>query len=144
MVHAPYRDFSQALADLREGRIQVVATGVGPLLGPAQSGKIKLLALVNKQRATAAPGVPTVTEAGFPDLTFSAVTGFFGWRDMPAQLRIRIAADVQAVASNPAIRERLAKLGTVAKGSTPTEFVSDIDALRTRFMEISQKQAPQR
>ena len=144
MVQAPYRDFSQALADLGEGRIQVVAAGVSPLLGPAQAGKIKLLAFVNKQRASIAPDVPTAAEAGYSGLTFSAVTGFFGWRDMPAQIQNKIAADVQVIASHSEVRERLEKMGIVAKGSTPTEFVADIETLRNQAGEISRAQSLKR
>ena len=88
-------DFNQAIVDLGEGRIDAVASGVAPLRPHAATGKIRLLAFINRQRAPFAPEVPTVAEAGYPDLTFDAVTGFFGWRDMPAELRERIAANVR-------------------------------------------------
>ena len=72
------------------------------------------------ERSPAAPEVPTAAEAGYPQLTFRAVTGFFGGPDMPASLRERIAADVRAIAADPAIKERLAKMGAVAAGSRST------------------------
>jgi tripartite-type tricarboxylate transporter receptor subunit TctC len=87
MARASYRDFNQALIDLREGRIDAVAASVAPLLPYVRAGKIKLLAFVNQRRAPIAPDVPTAAEAGYPDVTVSAVTGFFGWRDMPTDLR---------------------------------------------------------
>src|SRR5215208_4424264 len=97
MAQASHRDFNQEIGDLGEGRIDAVAAGVTPLLSQAQTGKIKLLAFINPLRSAAAPEVPTVTEAGYPQLTFSAVTGFFGWRDMPLELRERLASDVRAI-----------------------------------------------
>src|SRR2546429_9210403 len=42
-----------------------------------QTGKIKLLAVTNSVRAPAAPDVPTVKEAGYPELTFDGLVGFF-------------------------------------------------------------------
>ena len=137
MVHVPYRDFNQALVDLGEGRIDAAAAGVAPLLSHAQAGKLRLLAFVNRQRAAFAPEVPTVAEAGHPELTFDAVTGFFGWRDMPAELRERLAADVRAIASDRAIQERLLKMGSVARGSTPAEFVAVIEEQRTKIAAIT-------
>jgi tripartite-type tricarboxylate transporter receptor subunit TctC len=137
MVQAAYRDFNPAIADLGEGRIDALASGVAPLLPQARAGKIKLLAFINRNRSPAATEVPTVAEAGYPQLTFSAVTGFFGWRDMPTELRERIAADVRAVSAEPAIKERLAKMGAVALGSTPAEFAAAIDEQRAKVAAIA-------
>ena len=54
----------------------------------------------NRQRSPIAPEVPTATEAGFPELTFDGVVGFFGRRDFPTAVRDRIANDVAAVGEN--------------------------------------------
>jgi tripartite-type tricarboxylate transporter receptor subunit TctC len=137
MAQAPYRDFNPAIVDVGEGRIDALASGVAPLLPQARAGKIRLLAIINRERAPAAPDVPTAAEAGYPQLTFSAITGFFGGRDMPAALRERIAADVRAVAANPAIKERLAKMGAVALGSTPAEFAAAIAEQRAKVAAIA-------
>lgn len=137
MVQASYRDFNQALVDLAESRIDAVSTGVTPLLPHLQTGMVRLLAFLNRDRASIAPDIPTVAEAGFPNLTFSAVTGFFGWRDMPTMLRERIAADVREIATDQAVRERLAKVGATASGSTPAEFASSIEAQRAQVAAIA-------
>jgi tripartite-type tricarboxylate transporter receptor subunit TctC len=137
MVQVPYRDFNQALIDLGEGRIDTVAAGVAPLLAHAQAGKLRLLAFINRQRAPFAAEVPTVTEAGYPDLTFDAVTGFFGGRDLPTELRERLAADVRQIASDPTIHERLLPMGSIARGSTPAEFSAAIEEQRTKIAAIA-------
>ena len=137
MVYVPYRDFTPAIVDLGEGRIEVVATGLTSLLPQQQAGKVRVLAVINKTRSPAAPDVPTATEAGYPQLTFDGVTGFFGWREMPGELRDRIAADVRAAADNPAIKERLAKMGIVARGSTPGEFAAAIEEQRAKVAAIA-------
>ena len=137
MVQASYRDFNQALVDLSESRIDAVSTGVTPLLPHIQAGKVRLLALLNRHRAPVAPDVPTIAEAGYPNLTFSALTGFFGWRDMPTVLRERIAADVREIAADPTVRERLAKIGATASGSTPAEFAASIEEQRSHIADIA-------
>jgi tripartite-type tricarboxylate transporter receptor subunit TctC len=137
MAQAPYRDFNPAIVDLGEGRIDALASGVAPLLPQARAGKIRLLAVINRERAPAAPDVPTVAQAGYPQLTFSAVTGFFGGRDMSAARRERVANDVRTVAADPAIKERLAKMGAVALGSTPAEFAAAIAEQRAKVAAIA-------
>ena len=117
MTYIAYRDFNPALQDVSEGRIAAVSTGLLPLLAVAQTGKIRILAVTNRQRSPAAPQVPTAIEAGFPDVIAEGFQGFFGWRDMPTQLRDRIAADVRAVAPElPS--ERLEALGQVVRVGT--------------------------
>jgi tripartite-type tricarboxylate transporter receptor subunit TctC len=137
MVQASYRDFNQALADLSEGRIDAVAAGVTPLLPQARAGRIKLLAFINRQRLPVAPDVPTVAEAGYPGLPVSGVTGFFGWRDMPGELRERIAADVRAIARDPAVEQRLSNIGSTVRGGTPDEFAADIEEQRASIAAVA-------
>jgi tripartite-type tricarboxylate transporter receptor subunit TctC len=136
MAQAHYRDFNQAVTDLGEGRIDVVAAGIIPLLPQVQAGRVRLLSVVNASRSPAAPEVPTATEQGYDALRFSAVTGFFGWRDMPPSLRDKIAADVAGLAEHPDIRDRLAKLGSLAQPKMPAEFTAAIDAQRDQVKGI--------
>jgi tripartite-type tricarboxylate transporter receptor subunit TctC len=137
MVHVPYRDFNQAFVDLTEGRIDVVSAGVAPLLSYVRAGKIRLLACFNDQRAPASPEVVTMAEAGYGNLTFNAITGFFGGRDMPGELRRRIAADVQAIGGDPAIGRRLQDMGSAVRTSTPTEFALIIEEQRAKVAAIA-------
>jgi tripartite-type tricarboxylate transporter receptor subunit TctC len=132
----PYRDFNQALVDLAEGRIDAAASGLAPMLPHANSGKIKLIAFINPERATVAPNVPTLIELGYAEFSFRAVTGFFGWRDMPDELAGRIAADVREIAADLAVRERLSKMGSVALRSTPAEFAKMIEDQRLKVVAI--------
>jgi tripartite-type tricarboxylate transporter receptor subunit TctC len=135
MTYLPYREFGPALQDLAEGRIAAVSTGLLPLLGIAQTGKIKILAVTNRQRSAAAPQVPTAIESGFPDVIGEGFQGFFGWRDIPAALRDRIAADVRAVAADlPA--EKLAGMGQIVRAGTPADFIATIDDQRRRVRAV--------
>ena len=136
-VYVPYRDFNSAIVDLGEGRIDITAASLTALVPQQQAGKVRVLAVMNKARSPAAPDVPTAAEAGYPQLSFDGVTGFYGWRDIPSELRDRIAGDVRAVADNPAIRERLAKIGIVARGSTPSEFAAAIEEQRAKVAAIA-------
>jgi len=138
LTQVSYRDFVPDLPDLGEGRIHVAVTGLSLLLPQVQSGKAKVLMVTNRERSPLAPDVPTAKEAGYPDLTFSGVVGFYGWRDIPAELRERIAADVRAVGSDPAIGARIASLGSVVRVGTPAEFAAAIEEQRVKIAAIHQ------
>jgi tripartite-type tricarboxylate transporter receptor subunit TctC len=131
-----YRDLTSAVQDLGEGRLQVSAISVTLVLPLAHAGKATLLAMANGRRAPIAPAIPTVIEAGHPELAMDGFAGFFGWRDMPDELRERIAADVRAVAAEPDVQARLANVGQAARASTPTEFAFSLADARARIAAI--------
>jgi tripartite-type tricarboxylate transporter receptor subunit TctC len=135
MTYIAYRDFTPALQDVSEGRITAASTGLLPLLAVAQSGKVRILAVTNRQRSPAAPEIPTAIEAGFPDVIAEGFQGFFGWRDIPNELRERIAADVRAVAPELP-NERLQTLGQLVRVGTTADFLAMIDDQRARVRAV--------
>jgi tripartite-type tricarboxylate transporter receptor subunit TctC len=136
MVPVGYRDFAPALQDLATGRLHVAATGVPPLVPHHQASTAKLLFVTNRERSPQVPEVPTASEAGYPDLTFEGSVGLFGWRDMPAYVRERIARDVQTVATDTAFRSRLIAGGTVSRSGTSEEFAAAIEEQRKKIAAL--------
>ena len=128
MARVPYRDTVSALNDLVEGRIQFYGAAYAIVRAQAQAGRINALAVTNRTRA---PGLdlPTVAEAGFPELSFDGLVGLIAARGsgMTDAVRERIAADVQAVAADPVITERLTATGQIVSPGTPAEFAAAID-----------------
>jgi len=128
MAKVSYRDTVSALNDLVEGRIQFYGAAYAIVRAQAQAGRIKALAVTNRTRA---PGLdlPTVAEAGFPELSFDGLVGLIAARGsgMTDALRERIASDVRAVAADPVITERLTATGQIVSPGTPAEFAAAID-----------------
>jgi tripartite-type tricarboxylate transporter receptor subunit TctC len=133
MTKVPYRNPVEAANDLAEGRVHAYETALAIVRPQLQAGKVKLLAVTNSERAPTAPEVPTVKEAGFPQLTFDGLVGFFGPTNMPLELRQRIAADVRAVAADPIIGERLATTGQILNVGGPVEFGAATDEQRAKI-----------
>jgi tripartite-type tricarboxylate transporter receptor subunit TctC len=132
-----YNNPTNAIADLSEGRIHIAVMPLASVLGAAQAGKIKILAVTNEQRTPAAPDIPTVKEAGYPEFTFGGFLGLFGRKDMPMALREQIAWDVRYILREPDVQERLTKLGLIARGTTPAEFEKVMDEQRQKWSAIA-------
>jgi len=137
VVEISYREQNVALQDLAEGRVQIVATTLTPLLPLVDAGKIRLLAVTNKRRATVAPQIPTAVEAGYRELAFEGLLGFFGWREMPPGLRDRLAADIATASTDPLLVERLTAAGQVVTTSAPAEFASAIEEQRSQIESLA-------
>ena len=138
MVQVSYRDFAPAYQDLNQGRLHVAATGVPTLAPHHQAGTAKLLFVTNRDRSPQTPDVPTAAEAGYGELTFEGTVGLYGWRDMPASLKERIAADLNAVTADPAFRARAIAVGTAPRSGTPAAFAEAIEEQRGKIAAIHQ------
>ena len=130
MTKVPYGDITKAATDLGENRIQVIVSGISVVRPQIEAGKVKLIAVTNLKRASSVPDVPTATEAGYPSLALDGLIGLFGPKGLPAGAAERIAADVVAVAADPAIRARLASTGQEPDPAGPAEFAAAVDAQR--------------
>ena len=136
MANVPYRDFAPAYQDLNQGRLHVIGTGVPTQVAHHRAGTAKLLFVTNRGRSPQVPDVPTAKEAGYPDLTFEGVSGFYGWRGMPADIRQRLVTDVAAIVADPDFQARVLKVGTAARPGTPEEFAAAIEAQREQVAAI--------
>jgi tripartite-type tricarboxylate transporter receptor subunit TctC len=132
VAKVPYRDSVQGLHDLVEGRLQIYVSALAIVRPQADAGKIRILALTNRERTPLFPDVPTAIEAGFPALALEGLIGLFGPRRMSSELRERIAADVREVAADTAVAARLEATGQVINIGSPAEFAASIEEQRSR------------
>jgi tripartite-type tricarboxylate transporter receptor subunit TctC len=121
MTHVPYRGASPAFADLIPGRVDCYF-GSGTLLSYARSGQVRVLATTGPKRDAAAPDVPTIAEAGLPDYEVTAWQALFVPAKTPPQIVRKISADTNKVLDEKEVKNRLAKAGYVAAGSSPAEL----------------------
>jgi tripartite-type tricarboxylate transporter receptor subunit TctC len=135
MAKIPYRDPVQALNDVAEGRLQLYWSAFAIVRAQMQAGRIKVLALAASEPSAAVPGVPTATQLGFPGLTFDGLVGFYGTRDMPIELRERIAADIKWALTDPTIVSRLQATGQDVLPGSAAEFTASIDQQRAVVAE---------
>jgi tripartite-type tricarboxylate transporter receptor subunit TctC len=137
MKHVPYRDMSVALQDLGAERIQVLVTSVPTLSPLLQSARARLLVVTTSARISAAPEVPTTTEAGYPALSADGKWGFYGWRDIPDALRKRISQDIRLALDDPALIAKLSNVGLTVAPGTAEEFTRAIDHHRAQVQEMA-------
>jgi tripartite-type tricarboxylate transporter receptor subunit TctC len=139
ITRVPYRDVVAPLTDLGEGRIQAYVGALAIVQPHVQSGRVKLIAITNSERAPTWPDVPTIAQAGFPALTFDGLIGLFGPRDMAQAARERIAADIRTVAAEPVVASRLTATGQVVSPGTAAEFAASIEGQRSKLAAIAKE-----
>lgn len=133
MARVPYRNPQDAANDVATGRIQVTEASLATLRPQLQAGKIKMLASTNSVRPPSNPEIPTVNEAGYPELTLDGLVGLFGPKVMSVELRERIAADVRDIVQEPDFGEKLSVTGQIANPGGPAEFAAAMQEQRERL-----------
>jgi tripartite-type tricarboxylate transporter receptor subunit TctC len=137
ITKVPYRDTVQAATDLGEGRIQVYASSYAILRPQTEAGRIKILAVMGRERAPSLPELPTALESSFPALEMEGLVGLFGIKDMSAELRERIAADIIAASRDPAVQAKLNATAQTPNPGGPKEFADSIARQRERIALIA-------
>jgi tripartite-type tricarboxylate transporter receptor subunit TctC len=137
VAKVPYKDGVQALNDLAEARIQIYSAAYAIMRPQVEAGKVKVLALMNKERAASLPNIPTAKESGFPSLTLDGLVGLFGQRQMSAELRDRISADLVEVTNDPEFSKRVTATGQVVRPGNAAEFAAEIDEQRNRIAQAA-------
>jgi len=127
-THVPYQQFPQAIADLISGINHFMFVTTLPVIDLIATGKLRALAVTAANRIAALQNVPSVVEAGFPDLVTADWIGFAVKRDTPAEIPAKLNKAINKVLVEPKIRTALEKIGAEPVGGAAVEFGSGIRA----------------
>ncbi len=119
MAHIAYRGEAPAINDLIGGQIPLMFANLSAVIGNVKAGQLRALAVTSTQRASAAPEIPTVAQAGLPG--FEAATWFalVAPAGTPHDIRRRLNAEVNRALALADVKQRFAELGMTAQDSTP-------------------------
>ena len=132
IVHVPYRGGGPAANDLLGGHISMAFLSLSSAVPLLTSGKIRILAMVEKSRYAAMPDIPTIGET-VPGFEMSSWLGFLAPAATPAPLVARLNETIIKVLTTETVKEKLATLGLVVAPTTPAELAAIIkDGLAVR------------
>ncbi len=126
LVHVPYAGTAQALTDLLAGRLQVMFSPASTVLQHVSEGKITALASTGLQRASAAPDLPTVSEAGIPGFDTSGWFGLLAPAGVSRDVIESLARATNEAAKAPDVVAALRPQGFDMEGGTAAEFATFI------------------
>ena len=107
----PYRGAAPALQDVVGGRVDVMCPSPASSLAMVQSGLLRAYAVTDGTRLASAPDIPTVDEAGFPQLHLSVWGGLFVPKGTPKSVIAKLNSAATTALADPAARRQLANIG---------------------------------
>lgn len=133
LVHAPYPSSAQALTDLMAGRLTFMFDAALTALPHHRAGRIRILGVAAETRLPAAPDLPTMIEAGMDGFTGSTWNSIAGPAGLPAPRLAALAEGFNTALARPALRQRLAEMGSELPDGPPSP--EQVDAFYARERE---------
>ena len=118
----PFKGAPEALTEVLTGRVDFYFCPITPAMPFIREGKLLALAVSSSKRASALPDVPTTIEAGFPDSDFDFWIGMVVPKKTPRDIVARIHQETVNGLRDPAVKEKLGKLGVEEMVMSPDDF----------------------
>ncbi len=131
-VHIPYKSSGESVQATVAGQVTMTICDPPPASGPLRAGTVRALAITSSERHPSWPEVPTLAEAGVPDVEVWLWTGFFAPARTPAAIVARLQRETARVVRLPEVLDGLGKLGVDPVGGSSEE-------LRTRLARDIEK-----
>ena len=116
MTHIPYTGAGPAVVALLAGQVDAIATGPSTIVQQIQAGKLRALAHWGDHPLAALPGVPSLTQAGYP-VQFAQWSALFVPAKTPDEIVQRLRAAAAKAAADPAVVQ------TISKAGSPIEYL---------------------
>src|SRR2546425_4960815 len=126
-THIPYKGSNPAAIDLIGGQIDWMMDTPAAVLPHVRGGKLRALAVAAPQRSPQLPDVPTLAEAGYPELEFRIWMGLMAPAGTPEPVLKAIEAGIGEAMRDPALRAALTAQGWDIVGSGAREFAAFLD-----------------
>lgn len=135
MQHIPYKGGALAYPDMIAGRVAIMFDPIVAGIAQVKAGKMKALAVAAPQRATVAPDVPIMAEAGFPGIDSTLWIGVFAATGTPPEILATLNAEINKVIQSADVKEKFAAQGALTVGTS-------LEAATTRFRADTAKWKP--
>ncbi len=139
LTHVPYKGSSAALVDLVGGQVQMSFDTMPSVIGQIKNGKMRALAVTTPQRNPQLPQVPTMAEAGLPQVDITAWYGIYMPAATPKAVQQRVHDAVNQVLAMPETQARLGAVGAELKPMPQADFVALQNAEYQRYGQLIRK-----
>ena len=136
MTNISYKGEQPALTDMLGGQLPMMFSNVAAAMQHVKSGKLRGLAVTSAARIDAAPGLPTVAEAGLPGYETETWLGLIAPSATPRDIVARINAEVLRVMALPDVRDKLLAQGLTLSRSTPDQFAAHIRSEHAKWSKL--------
>ena len=123
----PYKSGHEMVLGVMGGQSSITIVDPPPAIPQIEGGKLRALAVTAAKRMQELPNVPTMAEAGFPDVLVGLWSGVFAPAGTPAPIAKRLETEIQRIMKKPDVQQKFRAMATDAVGGTSQEFAAAIE-----------------
>jgi tripartite-type tricarboxylate transporter receptor subunit TctC len=136
LVHVPYKGTAGVTADLIAGQVQSSLMVFQTIAPHVQAGRVRMIAVLGRERTTQFPQVPTLAESGMPNMVVEAWTGVMAPAKTPQRIITRLNTEINGLIALPENREILNKAGITIIGGKPDALDKQVRSEIKRWTEV--------
>jgi tripartite-type tricarboxylate transporter receptor subunit TctC len=136
LVHVPYKGTAGVTADIIAGHVQTTLMVFQTVAPHVQGGRVRMLAVLSRERQPQFPQVPTLAESGMPNMVVDAWTGVMAPAKTPQSAIDKLNAEINGLAALPENRETLTRLGISVIGGKPDALDKQVRSEIARWTEV--------
>jgi tripartite-type tricarboxylate transporter receptor subunit TctC len=123
----PYKGSGESIQAVIAEQVMMTIIDPPPIGGPLKAGSIRLLAVTSPQRHPSWPDVPTMAEAGVPDMEVPVWTAFFAPAKTPPAIVARLQKETARAVQSAEVREHFSKMGLVPVGGSSEDLGRQVE-----------------
>jgi tripartite-type tricarboxylate transporter receptor subunit TctC len=135
-VAVPYKSSNEMMLSIAGGQSLFAIADGPPTVPLVQGGKVRALAVTGSERSSELPGVPSMAEAGYPDVNIGLWSGLFVSASTPPAVVKKLDDAARRALADAGVREKLKVMAVDPGGGPGEEFRQRIDADITRFADV--------
>jgi tripartite-type tricarboxylate transporter receptor subunit TctC len=124
LTHVPYAGGAQMTVDLVAARLDFAFSTYNTSKAQVDDGSLRVLGIVDPQRFSGLPDVPTMAEAGFPEVKVRNWFGLIVRKETPKAILDKLHQEFTKASKNPELIKRLANNGITTLNSSPEDYVA--------------------
>jgi tripartite-type tricarboxylate transporter receptor subunit TctC len=136
LLHVPFNGGGPAIASTLAGHTLISFGSTAPAVPLVRDGKLRALAVATKKRSQALPDIPTMTEAGYPEVAGESWFVVVVPAGTPSDIIAILHREIAKTMEMPDMKERLATLGYEPVVNTPEECAALMKSEMTRWTKV--------
>ena len=136
LTHVPYKGAAPATIDLLAGQVNSAFSGVGTVITHVRAGKLRGLATTGATRVESYLELPTMIEAGWPDIQVLLWNGILAPAGTPAPIVKRLSDTINKIVKTSDLQHVLGTQGTTPLSNTPEAFAKFIQSEQAKFSKL--------
>ena len=139
LAHVPYRNFADSFIATQRGDLKLVISGILPVRGFLNDGRLKPIVVGGDARSPALPNVPTFDESGIKGMQAGVWYGLFIPAGVSPDIVNRLNQEIVAITKTPAFTSRIESMAAIPINATPAEFAATIASDTMKWGEVIKK-----